>query len=137
MQKSWQQLIHEGARNVPSDPREAFISALAQAHGEVEQVFKDEGRSITFEKGKKPGEGMIFVEHKLRKELVLSVNASERAVAFRIFNIEKESVDCQGGSPEAYDAAMLRNVIAYFYNLSVRRERIPRGVNASDFAKDA
>ena len=134
MKKPWQQLIHDGARNIPSDPREAFIAALAQAHSEVEQVFNDEGRSILFEKGKKPGEGAIFVEYKLRKELVLSVSASEKAVSFRIFNIEKESVDCHAGSPDDFDASILRNVIAYFYNLSVKREKIPRNVNASDFA---
>jgi hypothetical protein len=135
MKKSWQELIHEGARTVPSDPREAFIAELAKAHSEVEQLFKDEGRSIQFEKGKKLGEGTIIVQQKLRKELVLGVNASEKAVAFRIFNIGMESVDCHAGSPDDYTASTLRNIIAYFYNLSVKREKIPRNLNASDFAE--
>jgi hypothetical protein len=132
--KNWQQLIREGAQSTPVDPREAFIGALTKAHGELEQVFADEGRSIRIEKGDKPGQGAVVVENKLRKELVLTVNASEKAVAFRVFNTKFESYDCQGGSPEAYDATTLRNVVAYFYNIAVKGEKAPARVNAADFA---
>src|SRR5215213_7603106 len=122
--KNWQQLIREGAQSTPVDPREAFMAA-----------FVNEGRTIRVEKGDKPGQGAVIVENKLRKELVLTVNVSERAVAFRVFNTRFESYDCQGGSPDAYDAATLRNVVAYFYNIAVKGEKAPTKVNATDFAE--
>ena len=135
MDKKWQQLIREGAQSTPVDPREAFMAALAQAHGELQQAFADEGRSIRIEKGDKPGLGSVVVENKLRKELVLTVNVSEKAVAFRVFNTKFESYDCHGGSPEAYDAPTLRNVVAYFYNLAVKGEKAPAKLNATEFAE--
>jgi hypothetical protein len=135
MNKNWQQLIREGAQSTPVDPREAFMAALAQAHGELEQAFAEEGRSIRIEKGDKPGQGAVFVENKLRKELVLTLNVSEKAVAFRVFNTKLESYDCQGGSPDAYDASTLRNVVAYFYNIAVKGEKAPGKLNALDFAE--
>jgi hypothetical protein len=135
MNKNWQRLIREGAQSTPVDPREAFMAALAQAHGELQQVFADEGRSIRIEKGDKPGLGSVIVENKLRKELVLTVNVSEKAVAFRVFNTKFESYDCHGGSPDAYDAPTLRNVVAYFYNIAVKGEKAPAKLNATDFAE--
>jgi hypothetical protein len=98
-------------------------------------VFANEGRSIRIEKGDKPGQGAVVVENKLRKELVLTVNASEKAVAFRVFNIQFESYDCYGGSPDEYSAPTLRNVVAYFYNLAVKGEKVPAKLNAPDFAE--
>lgn len=135
MKKNWQQLIREGAQSTPIDPREAFMAALAQAHTDLEQALTAEGRSIRIEKGDKPGLGSVVVENKLRKELVLTVNASEKAVAFRVFNTQFESYDCHGGSPNEYDAAMLRNVVAYFYNLAVTGQKVPAKLNAADFAE--
>ena len=111
------------------------MAALAQAHGELEQVFANEGRSIRIEKSEKPGLGSVVVENKLRKEMVLTLNVSERAVAFRVFNTKFESYDCQGGSPEAYDAPTLRNVVAFFYNLAVKGEKAPAKLNATDFTE--
>src|SRR5689334_7586416 len=95
MKKNWQQLIHEGAQSTPIDPREAFMAALTQAHTDLQQVFAEEGRSFRIDKGDKPGQGAAVVENKLRKELVLTVNVSEKAVAFRVFNTQFESYDCQ------------------------------------------
>src|SRR3954468_23689421 len=135
MKKNWLQLIHEGAQSTPVDPREAFMAALAQSHTDLQQAFADEGRSIRIEKGDKPGQGSVVVENKLRKELVLTVNVSEKAVAFRVFNTRFESYDCHGGSPDAYDAATLRNVVAYFYNIAVEGEKAPTKLNAADFAE--
>jgi hypothetical protein len=135
MQKNWQQLIREGAQSTPIDPREAFMSALGQAYEDLEQVFTAEGRSIRIEKSDKPGQGSVVVENKLRKELVLTVNVSEKAVAFRIFNIQFESYDCHGGSPNDYGAPTLRNVVAYFYNLAVQGQKVPAKLNAADFAE--
>jgi hypothetical protein len=135
MNKNWQQLIREGAQSTPVDPREAFMAALALAHRELQQAFAEEGRSIRIEKGDKPGQGAVFVENKLRKELVLTLNVSEKAVAFRVFNTKLESYDCQGGSPDAYDAATLRNVVAYFYNIAVKGEKAPGKLNALDFSE--
>jgi hypothetical protein len=135
MNKNWQELIREGARSTPVDPREAFMAALTQAHGDLQQVFENEGRSIRIEKSDKLGQGSVIVENKLRKELVLTVNVSERAVAFRVFNTRLESYDCHGGSPDAYDAATLRNVVAYFYNLAAKGEKAPAKLNAVDFAE--
>ena len=135
MNKNWQQLIREGAQSTPVDPREAFMAALAQAHGQLQQAFAEEGRSVRIEKGDKPGLGSVVVENKLRKELVLTLNVSEKAVAFRVFNTKLESYDCQGGSPDAYDAATLRNVVAYFYNIAVKGEKAPGKLNPLDFAE--
>src|SRR5688572_16558538 len=111
------------------------MAALAQAHGQLQQAFAEEGRSIRIEKGDKPGLGSVVVENKLRKELVLTLNVSEKAVAFRVFNTKLESYDCQGGSPDAYDAATLRNVVAYFYNIAVKGEKAPGKLNPLDFAE--
>jgi hypothetical protein len=135
MKKNWQQLIREGAQSTPIDPREAFIAALAQAHADIEEAFTAEGRSIRIEKGDKPGLGSVVVENKLRKELVLTVNASEKAVAFRVFNTQFESYDCNGGSPNEYDVPILRNVVAYFYNLAMTGQKVPAKVNAADFVE--
>jgi hypothetical protein len=135
MQKSWQQLIHEGAQSTPIDPREAFMAALAQAYVDLEQVFTAEGRTIRIEKSDKAGQGAVVVENKLRKELVLNINVSEKAVAFRIFNALFESYDCNGGSPNDYNAPILRNVVAYFYNLAVQGQKVPAKLNAVDFAE--
>jgi len=111
------------------------MAALTQAHADIQQAFADEGRSIRIEKSDKPGQGAVVVENKLRKELVLTVNVSEKAVAFRVFNTRFESYDCHGGSPDAYDAPTLRNVVAYFYNIAVKGEKAPAKLNASDFAE--
>jgi hypothetical protein len=135
MKKNWLQLIHEGAQSTPVDPREAFMAALAQAHTDLQQAFTAEGRSIRIEKGDKPGQGAVVVENKLRKELVLTVNASEKAVAFRVFNTQFESYDCHGGSPDDYSAPILRNVVAYFYNLAVQGQKVPAKLNAADFVE--
>jgi hypothetical protein len=135
MKKNWLQLIHEGAQSTPVDPREAFMAALAQAHTDLQQAFTAEGRSIRVDKGDKPGQGAVVVENKLRKELVLTVNASEKAVAFRVFNTQFESYDCHGGSPDDYNAPILRNVVAYFYNLAVQGQKVPAKLNAADFAE--
>ena len=56
---------------------------------------------------------------------MLTVNVSEKAVAFRVFNTRLESYDYQGGSPDAYNAPTLRNVVAYFYNIAVKGEKAP------------
>ena len=135
MQKSWQQLIHEGAQSTPVDPREAFMSALKQAFVDLEQVFTAEGRTIRIEKADKPGQGAVVVENKLRKELVLNINVSEKAVALRIFNALFESYDCNGGSPNDYNTPTLRNVVAYFYNLAVQGQKVPAKLNAAEFAE--
>jgi hypothetical protein len=135
MKKNWQQLIHEGAQSTPVDPREAFMAALAQAHVDLEQAFTAEGRSIRIEKSDKAGQGSVVVENKLRKELVLTVNVSEKAVAFRVFNTQFESYDCHGGSPNDYNPPTLRNVVAYFYNLAVQGQKVPAKLNAADFTE--
>jgi hypothetical protein len=136
MKKSWQELIREGAQSTPVDPREVFMVALEQAHRDLEPAFVAEGRVIRIEKGDKAGQGAVVVENKLRKELVLTLNVSEKAVAFRVFNTRFESYDCQGGSPEAYDAGTLRNVVAYFYNVAVKGEKAPAKLNASEFRSE-
>ena len=136
MKKSWQELIREGAQSTPVDPREVFMGALEQAFRDLEPAFVAEGRVIRIEKGDKPGLGSVVVENKLRKELVLTLNVSERAVAFRVFNTRLESYDCQGGSPEGYDAGTLRNVVAYFYNIAVKGEKAPGKLNAGDFGEE-
>ena len=136
MRKSWQELIREGAQSTPVDPREVFMGALEQAHRDLEPAFVAEGRVIRIEKGDKPGQGAVVVEYKLRTELVLTLNVSERAVAFRVFNTRLESYDCQGGSPEGYDAGTLRNVVAYFYNIAVKGEKAPGKLNEGDFGEE-